>query len=177
LVGLESRLATFGVQRNLNQSRREPLLAIIPGVALQELWELMGVAETALFAVSIFVVVSSLIGLMTVVLAGLNERRREMAILRSVGARPGHVFGLLVAEAGMLAVCGVGLGLAIYYAVLLLSRPWVGSEFGLYIPVSAPSAVDLMLLAAVILAALLVAAVPAWRAYRYSLADGMTLRL
>jgi putative ABC transport system permease protein len=177
LVGLESKIATFGVQRTINENRREPLLAIIPGVALQELWKLMGVAETALLAVSVFVVVSSLIGLMTVVLAGLNERRREMAILRSVGARPAHVFGLLIAEAGLLAACGVVLGLALYYAALLIARPWVETQFGLHIPVTAPNAVDLTLLAAVFVAAVLVAAVPAWRAYRYSLADGMTLRL
>lgn len=95
LIGLKSRLAAFKVQRQVNEYRQEPLLAILPGVALQELWSLMGTAETALTAISSFVVVAGLLGMLTMLLASLNERRREMAILRSVGARPLHVFGLI----------------------------------------------------------------------------------
>ncbi|MGM0477572.1 MAG: ABC transporter permease, partial [Pseudomonadota bacterium] len=85
LVGLHSRMDTFQVQRYVNTYRDEPLLAILPGVALQELWDLMAVAERALLAVSAFVVLVGLIGMTTALLAGLNERRREMAILRANG--------------------------------------------------------------------------------------------
>ncbi|NJN47031.1 MAG: ABC transporter permease, partial [Candidatus Competibacteraceae bacterium] len=101
MVGLHSKISTFSVQRAINEYRGEPLLAILPGVALQELWDLMSVAEQALMAISVFVVITGLIGMLTVILASLNERRREMAILRSVGARPTHIFGLLMTEAGL----------------------------------------------------------------------------
>lgn len=177
LVGLDSRMATFAVQRTINDYRGEPLLAILPGVALQELWDLMAVAEGALLVVSAFVVASSLIGLMTVILASLNERRRELAILRSVGARPAHVFGLLVAEAGVLTLLGVSLGTAVFYLLTLIAQPIMESQFGLHIPIEFLNARDLSLLALVVAAALLVATVPAVRAYRYSLADGMTIKL
>lgn len=177
LVGLDSRMATFAVQRAVNDYRGEPLLAILPGVALQELWDLMAVAEGALLVVSAFVVASSLIGLMTVILASLNERRRELAILRSVGARPAHVFGLLVAEAGVLTLLGVCLGTAVFYLLTLIAQPIMESQFGLHIPIEFLNARDLSLLALVVAAALLVATVPAVRAYRYSLADGMTIKL
>src|SRR5690606_8939434 len=83
LLGLNSRIATFAVQREINQYRGEPLLAVLPGVALQELWSLMGTAEQALFVISLFVVLTGLIGMLTAILTSLNERRREMAILRS----------------------------------------------------------------------------------------------
>ncbi|MCG8507768.1 MAG: ABC transporter permease, partial [Rhodospirillales bacterium] len=95
LVGLNSRLAIFKLQRQVNEYREEPLLAVLPGVALQELWDLIGVAENALFAVSGFVVVVGLSGMLIALMTSLNERRREMAILRSVGARPLHVFSLI----------------------------------------------------------------------------------
>ncbi len=88
LLGLDSRIATFAVQRAINEYRGEPLLAILPGVALQELWSLMGTAEQALLLVSACVVLVGLVGMLTALLASLGERRREMAILRSVGARP-----------------------------------------------------------------------------------------
>ena len=100
LIGLKSRLAAFRVQRAINEYKEEPLSAILPGAALQELWELVGTAETALKAVSAMVVATALLGMVTMILTTLNERRREMAILRSVGARPRTVLGLLVAEAG-----------------------------------------------------------------------------
>jgi len=89
MLGLNSKIATFSLQREINEFRGEPLLAILPGVALQELWSLMGTAEQALFVVSLFVVLTGLIGMLTAILTSLNERRREMAILRSVARAPG----------------------------------------------------------------------------------------
>ena len=118
----------------------EPLSAILPGVALQELWSLVGVAETALGAVSAMVVVTALLGMVTMILATLNERRREMAILRAVGARPAHVLGLLAAEAGLLALAGAALGVALLYAALLVLRPLIDARFGLYLEIGPPGA-------------------------------------
>ncbi|MGD1926711.1 MAG: ABC transporter permease [Paracoccaceae bacterium] len=177
LIGLKSRFATFGLQRQINEDRREPLLAILPGVALQEMWDLMGTAEAALSAISIFVVASGLLGMLIMLLAGLGERRREMAILRSVGARPLHIFGLLVAEAALLTLVGAILGLALLYAGLTIAQPWIVAEYGLFLPIEAPSNRDLSLLGAVIGAGFLAGALPAWKACRQSLADGMIVRM
>ncbi|WP_137975179.1 ABC transporter permease [Pseudomonas sp. F(2018)] len=177
LLGLKSKVATFAVQRQVNEFRGEPLLAILPGVALQELWSLMGTAEKALFVVSLFVVLTGLIGMLTAILTSLNERRREMAILRSVGARPWHIAGLLVLEALVLAAAGAALGLALLYAGIAISQGWVQAQYGLYLPLALPSAYEWGLLGAILGAALLMGAVPAWRAYRQSLADGLSIRL
>ena len=176
LVGLESRLAVFGLQRRINEYRAEPLLAILPGVALQELWDLMGTAEAALSAISVFVVATGLLCMMATMLAGLGERRREMAILRSVGARPAHVFGLLVAEAMALTIAGIALGLGFFYAALAITQPVVSTSYGLYLPVAPPTARELLFLALVVVAGAVSGAIPAWRAYAHSLADGMTAR-
>lgn len=175
-VGLKSRLATFALQRRINEVRTEPLLAILPGVALQELWDLMGTAETALAAISGAVVASGLLGMVIMLLAGLGERRREMAILRSVGARPGHIFGLLVAEAAALTVAGAALGLGLLYTLLAIAQPVVSARWGLHLGIDAPGARDLMLLAIVVTAGTLAGAIPAWRASRQSIADGMIVR-
>ncbi|MDE0059179.1 MAG: ABC transporter permease [Defluviicoccus sp.] len=177
LVGLESRLAVFGLQRRVNEYRGEPLLAILPGVALQELWDLMGTAEAALSAISVFVVASGLLCMVATMLASLGERRREMAILRSVGARPAHVFGLLVAEAAALTIAGIAVGLGVFYATLAAARPAVSSAYGLYLAIAPPSERELLFLALVIAAGALSGAVPAWRAYAQSVADGMTARI
>ena len=176
LIGLDSRLATFAVQRHVNGYRAEPLLAILPGVALQELWDLMGTAEAALTAISVFVVVTGVLGMLTMLLAGLNERRREIAILRSVGARPLHVFALFVAEATVLTAAGTLLGLALLYASLLVAQPIVDARFGLYLSIAPPTARDMAILGLVMVAGFLAGTVPAHQAYRKSLADGMIVR-
>ena len=175
-VGLESKLSTFKLQRQINEYAEEPLSAILPGAALQELWSLIGTAETALGAVSIMVVVTALLGMVTMVLATLNERRREMAILRSVGARPRTVLSLLVAEAGMLGLLGASLGVVLLYLALLIIRPLVDAEFGLYLEIGWLTARELLSLLAIVGAGLMAGLLPALRAYRLSLADGMMVR-
>jgi len=176
LVGLKSRLAVFRLQRFINEYRGEPLTAILPGVALQQLWSLVGTAETALLAVSAMVVVTALLGMVTMVLATLNERRREIAILRSIGAGPRTVVGLMMAEAAILTIAGVLTGTAALYLVLLAIRPYIDRLYGLYLEIDPPGGHELIAIAVIIVAGCLAGLLPAWRAYRLSLADGMTVR-
>jgi putative ABC transport system permease protein len=177
MVGLKSRPAALALQRTINEYRAEPLTAILPGVTLQEAWEIVGTVEKTLFAVSALVVVVGLAGMLVALLTGLSERRREMAILRSVGARPMHVFGLILGEAAFLTVLGIGLGVAALYFGLVGGRPWLESRMGLFIGVGWPSAYEFGLMILVLTAGVLIGMVPAYRIYRYSLADGMTIRI
>ena len=176
LVGVESPLQTFGLQRAINDYDREPLLAILPGVALQELWAIVGVAETALLGVSAMVVVTALIGMMATIFSSLNERRREMAIFRAMGARPATIMGLLVLEAVLTAAVGALSGVVLLYIGLLIAQPMMDSAFGLWLPIEAPSIRELYVLLGVLVAGAIVSMVPAVRAYRLSLADGMIVR-
>lgn len=177
LVGLKSRLDVFPLQRFINTYRAEPLTAILPGVALHELWAIVGTAETALIVVSAMVVVTAVLGMMTMILATLNERRREIAILRSVGAGPRTIVGLLVAEAGLLSVAGVIAGVAALYAALVPLRPLIDSRYGIYLDIAWPSPWELAVLAGIVLAGCLAGLLPAARAYRLSLADGMLVKM
>jgi len=175
-IGLKSKLATFKLQRMINEYPEEPLSAIIPGAALQELWGLVGTAETALSAVSAMVVATALLGMITTILTTLNERRREMAILRSVGARPATVLGLLTTEATLLTLAGVVLGTAMLYSALVVLQPVIDSAYGLHIDIDPPTLRELSMLAAIVVAGFLAGLIPAVRAYQLSVADGMTVR-
>jgi putative ABC transport system permease protein len=177
LVGMRSRVMTFTMQRAINDYRQEPLLAILPGVALSQLWELVGVADTALMIVAAFVVLAGLLGMLTAILTSLNERRREMAVLRSVGARPRHVFALLVAEAGLLATLGVAAGIGLTYLLLLAGRPLLEKRSGIYVTVTGLSETDIAVLGGIIFAALLMGLLPAFTAYRNALSDGLQVRV
>lgn len=177
LVGLTSRVAVFREQRAINTYREEPLLAILPGIALQELWNLVSVAEMALMIVSICVVVAGLVNLISVLLAGLNERRREMAVLRSAGARPAHVFLLLCIESMVLTLAGIIAGLLLHYVLIGLGSIFMQQKYGLSITLALPDSTDLMILLAIALAGLLAGTLPALQAYRKSLSDGLSQRL
>ncbi|WP_298395180.1 ABC transporter permease [uncultured Azonexus sp.] len=175
LVGLHQRAEVFRIQRRINQFADEPLLAVMPGVALDQLWQTVGVVERALQAVSWLVLAVGLAGLMATMLAGLDQRRREMAILRSIGAGRRHILGLLLLESGLVSLLGCLLGLA---AVSLFAA--VGGDllaaFGLAALPLAVSVGEMKLLGAVLVCGLAVGVLPAWRAYRLSLADGLIPR-
>lgn len=177
LIGTKSRLQVFGLQRAINEYPQEPLLAILPGVALQELWQIVGIAETALIAVSGMVVITALIGMMATVFSSLNERRREMAIFRAVGARPRVILGMLVLESALTAALGALSGLALLYVGLAIAQPWIDQAFGLWLPITAPTLREFWVLLGVIGASVIVSLIPALRAYRMSLADGMMVKI
>lgn len=176
LVGLQSRAAVFSVQRWVSTYRQEPLMAILPGVALDELWQVIGAGEKALLAMSALVGVVSLAGLVSVVLAGLNERRRELAVLRAVGAGPWHVLALLALEGALVTALGVLLGAVLAAVGVLLLGPWLQAQHGLALSLSAPTSQEWLLAGAVLLAGWLASLLPGIRAYRLSLADGLSPR-
>ena len=176
LVGLDSKIVSFKMQRYINQYSPEPLLAIFPGIALHELWSLMSVAEKALLIISLFVVLASLTGMLAVSLAGLNERRREIAILRSVGASHWHIMGLLITETVLLTLAGILLGLTLLYSGIWLAQPIIEKNYGLFIPITAPNIRELGMVSMLLATSFIVGLVPAYRAYKNSLADGMSIR-
>ena len=176
IVGLRARPMLLGFQRFVNEYPQEPLLAAVPGVVLQQLWELVAVAELALFAVSAFVVLAGLVGMLTMLLASVAERRREMAVLRAVGAGRGLVFSLLVTEAAVLAGSAAIVGVAVVHAATRLARDALLERFSLALTAQWPTVFELAVIVAVALTGALAAALPAWRLYRFSLADGLSVR-
>ena len=177
LIGATSRVRVLRLQRDLNTYSQEPLQAVIPGVALGQLWNIVSVVERALAIVSGFVIVVGLIGVLTSILTTLNERRREMSILRSVGARGRTVFGLLVSEAALLAFLGAALGVATLYALLWGLGPILESRYGFAPARLVPGLFDLGVVCVLTAVAALLGVIPAYRALERSVADGLAIRI
>lgn len=174
LVGLHNRAAVFSVQRQVNQFAAEPLMSILPGVALDELWGIVGMGEQALLLMSGVVALVSMAGLMSVILAGLNERRRELAVLRAVGASLRHILILLTLEGLLLTVLGCALGLLTFTLCGWAFAPWLQSSFGLRLQWSQLNSMQMLLLAGLVLTGWLASLLPGLRAYQLSLADGLS---
>jgi putative ABC transport system permease protein len=176
-VGTKNRIETLSLQREMNDDRREPLTAIVPGVALAELWQSIASAEVGLKVVAAFTVLVGLIGMCVALYASLESRRREMAILRAVGAGPRTIVALLVLESGLLAVLGAAVGVALVYAGIAVAQGPVEARFGLSLTFRALGGTEWRYLALIVSAGVLVGVLPAWKAYRTSLSDGLSPKL
>lgn len=177
LLGAKARAASLMLQRQMNTDRVEPLTAILPAVSLTELWRSIGYAEDGARIITGAVLLVGLLGMLVALYSTLQERRREMAILRSLGAGPGRIAALLVLESGLLAFLGAVVGLVLVYGLLFVGQGLAETHFGVYIPITAPQALEWFYLGGVVVAGILVGLIPAWRAYRNTLQDGLTIRL
>lgn len=174
MLGLRAKAATFTLQREINNYAREPLTAILPGVALSQLWQMMGSIERVLRLISLLVFAASMLGLSAMLMASLRERRREVAVLRAVGAGPGFVFLILQAEAVLMVTAGALLALAALQLGFPLLQGVLMQNFGVAIAGDFITLSTAKMLAGVLLATLMVALIPAISAYRQSLHGGLS---
>ena len=177
LMGFDSPLYTLQIRRNINQFKPEPLLAIMPTVTLKELWEMLAIIEKILLLFSFVVVIISLLGMLTTLLANLNQRRRELAILRSVGARPWQLFSLISIESLLTTFLGCLVGCTLFYALMGTTAGYLQSQAGVSISISMLSDYELTLIGVIMAAGFIIGLIPATRAYFYSLSDGMSIKI
>ncbi|TMS92096.1 ABC transporter permease [Pseudoalteromonas sp. S201] len=177
LMGFDSPLYTLQIRRNINQYKQEPLLAIMPTVTLKELWEMLAIIEKILLLFSFVVVIISLLGMLTTLLANLNQRRRELAILRSVGARPWQLFSLISMESLLTTFLGCLVGCTLFYALMGTTAGYLQSQAGVSINISMLSDYELTLIGVIMAAGFIIGLIPATRAYFYSLSDGMSIKI
>lgn len=173
LLGLETPMAVFGLQRAINNYPGEPLSAILPAVALGELWQIIGTLESLLSVISILVLSASLLGLSTMLLSSLRERRRELALYRAIGARPSFVLWLIELEALTMTAMAAALGYLIVVAGFSVAQDWLSESYALVIDAwpSTPGIWAYMIGA--LLAAMLLTLIPATVAYFRSLATSL----
>ena len=177
LLGIDSKLKIFQFQRWINEYPEEALTAILPGVALQELWRIVGVVENILLGISFVVILTTLMGMAAIVLSSLNERRREMAIWRAMGASPKIVIGLLMLEALIISSVSIFFSTILLFILLYFLQPWIDTTYGILVTVEMFSLSDIYIFILFIFAAMFVSLIPALRAYWFSINDGMTVKI
>ncbi len=176
MVKLKSRIAVLKMRREIDQFEKEPIMAIIPALALQEMWQTIGYVEQILFLVSLCVLLVGVLSILISLYTSINERRREMAILRSLGASSRHVFALLLYESSFLVLLGCIFGVGALYGLLIFVRPWLESNFSVYLQVQPLSVSEWYYLLGIFIAGTLAGLIPAVKAYMNSLQDGLTIK-
>jgi putative ABC transport system permease protein len=177
MVGLKSRMATFTLQRQINKYKNEPLTAILPGVALAELWQMLGMVENLLLVISLLVLLAALVGMITTLLASMKQRQREMAVLRAAGAHPWYLFVLVQLEVLLVTVVSMLSAAALLFVSLVVLQDKLAADYGLFVGLNIIRLNTLYWAGAIVLLSALLAMVPGVLAYRKTLSDGLTVRL
>jgi len=176
LLKLKSKHDVFSIQRAINEYKKEPLLAILPGVALLELWKVVSVIEKVLLLISALVIATALLSMLAIILSNLNSRRHEIAVLRSLGASPLSISLLMIIETELLILLSLVLAIIMMYLSILIIGPYAYSQLGVMIELMPPSVFQLVLIVTVLVAGLLVSLIPAANVYKNTLQDGLTVR-
>ncbi len=174
MVGLKNRIAILKLRRFIDQYEAEPLMAIIPALTLQEMWQTLSYVEKVLTLVGLAVL---LVGFLTIVIAlytSINERRKEMSIFRSLGAHPWQIFGLILYESFLLVLFGIILGVGFLYAFMMGLKPILETEFSLFLEITALSRDEWSFIILLLFIAPLIGFIPGYRAYKNSLRDGLS---
>jgi putative ABC transport system permease protein len=173
LVGLKQKALVFSARRSIESLPRMGLMAVLPGVTLDELWRMLSVAENALLVVGIMVAISTMFGVTALLLVSLAGRRRELAILRALGASPMGLFTMLLLESLLISLIGLLAGwLLLQLEILLLASP-LREQMGIILRNQLPSSESWMVMSLLLGCGLLAGLIPAWRAYRLTLSDGL----
>ncbi len=173
LVGLKSRAAVFSMQRSVSAFQAEPLMAILPGVALDELWNTLATGEQALELMVWVVALVSLLGLVAAISTGLEQRRQELAVLRSLGAGPARVFALLLIEGLVITTAAALTGVLLTVLAIVGLGDTIAMHYGITVSLQNPLPSQILMLAGIVLAGGVASALPGWRAYRISSLDGL----
>jgi putative ABC transport system permease protein len=169
MLGLKSKFATFTLQRNINSYADDRLMAILPGVAMSELWSMMANFENLLRVISILVLFASLFGLSTMLLASMDQRKSEIAVLRVLGAGPGVIFSLVLIEALILVSFAIVASVMTISLTLALLGDWLASEYGLFLSANLFSMEALTAIGIILIASIITSTIPAFEAYKSAL--------
>lgn len=172
----KNRIETLKLQRTINDYKAEPLLAVIPGVVLSELWQSLGSLEKILKAISFLVMLVGLMSMLIAIMTSLNERRREMAILRVLGASLIQILNLILLETFILTAIAVGLACLMKVALEWVFAPWLQTKYGLYLQSPSFAATEIVYIVLMMGSALAISVIPGIRAMKSALKDGLSVK-
>ena len=174
LIGLKSKFSLFTVQNRILKLKSEPLIAVIPGVALSKLWNNIRFIDSSFFIITLLVTVIAFLGLLLSLFLLLNQRKKELSILRSLGAHPVQISLLLITESLIITVSGTLLGLISLLINGILLGPILEEKTGLILSLSTISTHEITLSLAIILFGGITSLIPGYMIYKRSLSKGFS---
>ena len=175
-VSLKNRTQVFQFQRDVLNYKEEAISSVMPGITLSRLWALTGNVDKAFKIITFFIIIIALLGMIAMTIAGLNGRRREMAILRSVGASPTNIVSLLLVESIIISLISCAIGYILMIIIFSIGKDYLQNNYGIFINSFSIKNYDLQMIISIICAALIATIVPAIQIYKNTLRDGLNVR-
>jgi putative ABC transport system permease protein len=164
LVQYASPLAAASLPRQINS--QSELQAASPAYETARLFSIVGVGVEALRAFAIVLIIAAGLSVFIALYTALEERRYDLAVMRTLGASPGKLFGLLMGEGLLLSLLGSFIGLVLGHALAAALGAWLEAQK--HYPVTGlewrPE--ELWLIVVALAVGVIAALLPAWRAYR-----------
>ena len=175
-LSLNNRTQIFQFQRDIINYKEEAISSVMPGITLSRLWMLTGNVDKAFKIITFFIIIIALLGMIAMTIAGLSSRRREMAILRSVGASPTNIVSLLLVESIIISVVSCIVGYILMVVIFSLGKDYLQNNYGIFIDSFSIKNYDLQIVITIVFAALIATIVPAIQIYKNTLRDGLSVK-
>jgi len=173
-LGLTSKLGLFQVARSINEYSEEAVSAIIPGVALAELWSIVGSVDSVFKLLNWLIIGISIIAMMTMTMTALESRTREMTILRALGATPLHLSSMILAEIVLISSFSVLVAIGLVRVLTWVSVDLLSEWTGIRIELIWITTNELATLGLIVFAGLIASLIPAAMVYKRSLHRGFS---
>lgn len=165
-----------GVQNlkyEIDQSTEAQL--VVPSEVVPRILDIIGWVDRVMFIVGVLVTLLAIMFLFVVLITALREQRRELAMMRMLGANRRTVFGLIMSEAVFLSVLGTLLGIAFGHLLVSLGSQYVAVETGMQFSSDFISSADIWVLPSITLMGAVAGLIPAVQAYRMSILRNLSI--
>jgi len=164
LVKFKSPMGMMQLPRHVNANTS--MQAALPAIEINRLHELLGVGFTTLQIIGLLIMAIAAISVFISLLNSLKDRKYELALMRSLGASPAKLFGMVIMESLLLCAIGYAAGIALGRVGLLLMSRLSEQQMQFQLSGGWFSMEELWLLPVTLLIGLIAAVIPAMQAYR-----------
>ena len=135
---------------------------------------LVGPVRWLILALAILVVIDAGIGMMVAIYNTMSERRREIAVMRALGAQRRTILTIVLLESVLLSLLGGLAGVALGHGLVALASPLVVEYAGISVGAFAFDIMEVYLIPGLIVLAAVVGYLPAMAAYRTDVAKTLS---
>jgi len=173
-VGLKSKLTLFKFTKNIQKYSDEAISAVVPGIALSQLWSVIGLVDKGFELLSWIIIVISLIAMVTLIISSIENRKREMTIYRANGASAFFLSKLVVFEALLIGITAIIGAIVFVTIVSYLATDQINVALGITPKFEWVSLEEIKIFGIILLAGVLSSLVPAIMVFRKNIHHGLS---
>jgi len=164
LIKFKSPMGMMQLPRFINQ--KTSMQAALPAIEINRLYSLMGIGFSTMQAIGFVIMCIAAISVFISLLNSLKERRYELALMRSLGASPVKLFGLIIQESLLLCFAGYFVGIVLGRVGMFIISVLAEDQFHFEVSVQSIAPVEAWLLPITLIIGLVASIIPAIQAYR-----------